>query len=69
MMDHMFNGGWYGGSWDTAPDYMKQMMQGYYGGMKPFLQFSGVVHFICWVLVMALLVAAIRYLWNKGGKR
>lgn len=69
MMGHMFDSGWYGGNWDSAPDYMKQMMQGYYGGIRPFVQFAGLAHFITWLLVIFLLVAAIRYLWNKGEKR
>ena len=68
MMGHMF-GSWNGGSWDTAPDYMKQMMQSYYGGMSGFLPYSGIIHVLTWLLLAALLIAAIRYLWNKGGKR
>ena len=68
MVGHMFGSGWYEGNWESAPDYMKQMMQGYYGGMTPFLPYSGIIHLITWILIAALLVAAIRYLWNKGGK-
>ncbi len=68
MMGHMFGNNFYNGNWDSMPDYMKQMMQSYYGGMQPFWQFTGVLHFITWLLVAALLVAAIRYLWNKGNK-
>mgnify|MGYP001583980508 CR=1 FL=1 len=64
MMGHMW--GNYG-NWDQAPDYMKQMMQKYYGGTAPFLGFAGVMEFITWILLVILLIAAIRYLWNKGG--
>lgn len=68
MMGHMFAGGWSGGNWDTAPDYMKQMMQGYYGGISPFVQFAGIAHLITWVVIMLLIIAAIRYLWKLGDK-
>jgi hypothetical protein len=44
------------------------MMQSYYGGMNTFLPFSGIIHFVTWLLLAALLVAAIRYLWKKGSK-
>jgi hypothetical protein len=65
MMSHM---GWYGGNWDSAPDYMKQMMQSYWGGVQPFWGFTGVLDFIIKILIVVLLIAAIRWLWKKGEK-
>lgn len=62
MMGHMW--GNYG-NWDQAPDYMKQMMQSYYGGLAPFSSLFGLAHVITWLLLVALLVALIRYFWNK----
>jgi len=56
------------GNYDSLPDYMKQMMQSYYGGVSPFAGFAGIFELIHWILIAALLVVAIRYLWNKGGK-
>jgi len=67
MMGRIMYGGL--GNYDSLPDYMKQMMQGYYGGMSSLLPYTGIIHLISWILIAALLVAAIRYLWNKGGKR
>ena len=68
MMGHMFNGGWYGSSWDSMPDYMKQMMQQYWGGVKPFVALSAILEFIIQILFAVLLFAAIRWLWKKGDK-
>lgn len=65
----IMNFGSYGGDWNNVPSYMQQMMQNYYGGIAPFSSLFGVMHFIAWVLVMILIIAAIRYLWNKGGKK
>jgi len=67
-MGSMFSSGWSGGSWDSLPDYMQQMMQSYWGGMRPFVAYTWLAHLITWILIVALLVAAIRYLWIKGGK-
>lgn len=65
MMNRMMLGpGW--GSWDTMPDYMKQMMQSYWGGTRPFWAVSGVLDFVTSVLLIILLVAAIRWLWKRG---
>ncbi len=58
----------YYGSWDQVPDYMKQMMQSYYGGIAPFGGIFGLLQLITWILVLVLLVAAIRYLWIKGSR-
>ena len=63
MIGRMMEG--YSGNWDNAPDYMKQMMQRYYGGIKPFGTFIGLMEFIIWILVVVLLVTLIRYFWNK----
>ncbi len=60
MMRTQFN------NWDSMPDYMQQMMQSYYGGVKPFGAFIGLMELVTWVLVMALLVTLIRYFWNKA---
>ena len=67
MMGRMMGYGGFG-NYDSLPDYMKQMMQSYYGGVGPFAGFMGIFELIHWILIAALLVAAIRYLWNKGGK-
>jgi len=64
----MMGGNYFNGDWSSAPDYMKQMMQSYYGGVQPFAGFFGIAHLIVWVLVVSLLVAAIRFLWKKGSK-
>ncbi len=64
----MFGNGFYGGSWDQMPDYMKQMMQSYYGGLRPFSPFLGLFHLIIWVLVVILLIGLIRWVWKKGNK-
>lgn len=68
MMGHMFNGGFYGDNWDTMPDYMKQMMQNYWVGTKPFLALGGILEFVTHILLIVLLIAAIRWLWKKGDK-
>lgn len=68
MMGHMFEGG-YGGNWDNMPEYMQNMMQSYYGGLAPFSSLFGVFQLVTWVLLIAFLIAAIRYLWAKGSKK
>lgn len=72
MMEHMFNRGLYeglsGGNWEGMPDYMKNMMQSYYGGLRPFVAVAGILDVVKEILVVVLLVAAIRWLWMKGGK-
>lgn len=68
MMEHMFEHNLYNGDWGSVPDSMQQMMQNYYGGFKPFLGLSGTLNFINSVLFAILLIAAIRWLWKKGGK-
>ena len=68
MMGHMFNDSWYGGGWDSMPDYMKQMMQNYWGGARPFVALGGVLEFVIQILFIVLLIAAIRWLWRKGEK-
>jgi len=65
MMGRMLMGpGW--GSWDTMPDYMKQMMQSYWGGTQSLWGISGILDFVTSVLWVVLLIAAIRWLWKKG---
>jgi len=65
MMNRMMMGpGW--GSWDTMPDYMKQMMQSYWGGTKAVWGLNGILDFLAAVLWIVLLIAAIRWLWKKG---
>ena len=56
------------GNWDSMPDYMQQMMQQYWGGLKPFWGLSGVMDIITQVLFIVLLIAAVRWLWKKGDK-
>jgi hypothetical protein len=69
MMGNFFgNGNGYAGEWDSMPDYMQNMMQNYYGGNQFFWQFTGVFHFVTWILLIILLVALIRWTWNKGNK-
>ena len=67
MMGRMMTYGGFG-NYDSLTDYMKQMMQNYYGGVSPFVGLAGIFELIHWILIAVLLVAAIRYLWNKGGK-
>ena len=64
MMGHMFGNGYYG-DWNTMPEGMRQMMQQYYGSLRPFGALFGLMEFITWVLVIALLVSLIRYFWLK----
>ena len=66
MMYRMMGGSW--GNWDSMPDYMKQMMQSYWGGTQAFWGLGGIVDFVTSILLVILLVAAIRWLWKKGGK-
>lgn len=58
----------YGTNWQNLPDFMKQMMQQYYGGFQPFWGFLGFFHLIVWVLVVVLLIGLIRWVWKKGNK-
>jgi len=69
MMGQMFGNGYYGGNWEGMPDYMKNMMQSYWGGVGPFLGIVGILELVKEILVIILVVAAIRYFWNKGGIR
>ncbi len=68
MMGHMFRSGYYGGNWDSMPDYMQKMMQDYYAGNQILWRFSGLMDFILWSLLVILLVALIRWVWRKGDK-
>jgi hypothetical protein len=68
MMGHMFGDGYYG-DWNSAPEGMRQMMQSYYGGLRPFGTLYGLMHFLTWILLMALLVSLIRYIWLKAEKK
>ncbi len=68
MMGHMFGSGWNGGNWDSMPDYMKQMMQNYWGTTQPFWGVSGILDFVNQILFTVLLIVAIRWLWRKGEK-
>ena len=58
----------YGGDWSSMPDFMKQMMQSYYGGAGFLWQFAGIFDFVKSVLIIVLLVALIRWVWRKGSK-
>lgn len=62
----MMSSGWE--NWDNLPDYMQQMMQSYWGGIGPFWALSGILDFAIQILWIILLIAAIRWLWMKGGK-
>jgi len=64
MMGNMMGSGW--GNWDSMPDYMREMMQSYWGGTQPFWGVSGILDFVTSVLWVVLLIAAIRWLWKKG---
>lgn len=66
MMGHMFGG--YSGNWDSMPEGMQQMMQNYYGGMYRYGNLYGLGHLVFCVLVIALLVALVRYFWKLGDK-
>lgn len=66
MYRMMMGPGW--GSWETLPDYMKRMMQSYYQGTSGLWGLSGILDFVASVLWVVLLLAAIRWLWQKGGK-
>lgn len=68
MMGQMFARGWSGGNWDSTPDFMKNMMQQYWGGVQPFWGLAGIIDLVQEVLILILLVAAIRWLWRKGDK-
>lgn len=68
MMGQMMNNGYYGGDWSQMPEQMRQMMQNYGGGFSPFGSWFGLLHFITWVLVIALLAGLVRWVWKKGDK-
>ena len=68
MMGHMFGSG-YSGDWNTLPEGMRQMMNQYYGGLRPFSTLIGLFEFITWILVIVLLVSRIRYFWLKAEKK
>lgn len=61
----MFGNGYYG-NWDSLPESMRQMMQQYYQNASPYWPILGLMQFIAWILVMALVVSLIRYFWLKG---
>lgn len=67
MMRGMMGNGWYG-DWNSMPDAMRQTMQQYWGGARPFLVLGGLLDFITQILFIVLLVAAIRWIWKKGEK-
>lgn len=69
MMGHMIGRDFYGSDWNSMPDYMKQMMQNYYGGLSPFGGFLGVMDFVTWALIIVLLIALIRLVWKKGDRQ
>ena len=69
MMGNMYARGWYGGDWNSAPDFMKNIMQQYWGGIGPFLGIAGLLDVVKEFLVVILLVAAIRWLWMKGNEK
>ncbi len=66
MMGHMFGNGWSEGNWDSMPEYMREMMQNYYGGASFLWQFAGILDFITQILFVILLLTAIRWFWKKG---
>ena len=65
MMGHM---GVYSGNWSDMPEGMQNMMQNYYGGMYQYGNWYGLGHLVICVLVIALLVALVRYVWKLGDK-
>lgn len=67
MMYRMMGGNW--GNWDSMPDYMKDMMQGYWGGARPFWAVAGIFELVMSLLVIAVLIALVRYLWKLGDRK
>ena len=63
-MMNIMGRGMYGGDYNSMPDYMKQMTQGYYGGLRPFWGLTGLVDLVTSLLLIALLVALVRYVWS-----
>lgn len=64
MMHRMMGSAW--GNWDQMPDFMREGMQQYWGGLRPFWAFGGILDLITSLLVIALLVAVVRWLWKRG---
>lgn len=57
------------GDWDKMADLMAEMMTPYRaGGGLVFWQLHWVLELVTWILLIALLAAAVRWLWKKGGK-
>ena len=55
------------GDWNSMADFMKEMMRPYQsGGGLVFWQLHWFFELVTWVLIIALLVALVRYLWKKG---
>lgn len=73
MMTHIGSGwalGLSNGEVDSMTELMREMMWPYQSGLgRSFWGFHWVLEFITWVLIIALLVAAIRYLWKLGDKK
>lgn len=68
MMNMFGNSGDYS-NWADMPENMQRMMQNYYGGMVNDSSWYGLAHLITWVLIIALLVALVRYFWMLGDKK
>ena len=56
-------------SWNNMGDVMREMMGPYRsGGGFVFWQLHWLLELITWALLIAFLVAAVRWLWKKGNK-
>ena len=56
-----------GNGWNGMADVMREMMGPYRsGGGSVYWQFHWILELATWGLVIALMVAAFRWLWRKG---
>lgn len=55
--------------WGQMADVMREMMGPYRsGGGYVFWQFHWLFELVTWVLLIAILVAVLRWLWKKGNR-
>lgn len=55
--------------WNSMWQVMNQMMRPYQtGGGFWFWQFHWILELVTWLLVIAFLAAAVRWMWKKGEK-
>lgn len=55
------------GKWGNMADVMREMMGPYRtGGGAVYWQFHWILELVTWGLVIALMIAAFRWLWRKG---